>query len=100
MTATVLRERCPAGSKPDDGEVKIANIQEAKPGRTEGRPEHSIDRIGKVNRRANQQHETLELRKCEADGRGPSETACLIPQTICSRRGNGDQWVTVTRVSV
>lgn len=39
---TVLRERCPAGSKPDGKEVKIAHA------------EHSINRVGEVNRRLNQ----------------------------------------------
>lgn len=44
---TVLRERCPAGWKPDGKLVKIAHA------------EHSIKRVCEVNRRSNQYHETL-----------------------------------------
>ena len=82
------------------GRGELAHAQEAKPGRTERRPEHSIVKVGEVQRGANQQHEILSDGKTGwTDGAlqrlGTSDTT----KHVLEARG-ANQWVTKTQVNL
>lgn len=86
--------------KAERSQGKIARVQDAKSGRAEGRPEHSIDLVGEFQRRANQHREIPNDRNAR-----PTDEAlrrlgtCDTTKHVLTARG-GDQRVTVTQVSM
>lgn len=86
--------------KAERSQGKIARVQDAKSGRAEGRPEHSIDLVGEFQRRANQHREIPSDRNARPTDEALQRLGtCDTTKHVLTARG-GDQRVTVTQVSM